>query len=86
VAQGLTRMEQAMSHDTESMKAAARRTLEEIFPNVDEDALAEVVHPGMVNHDAPPDAPGPRWHDLVHAHARGGVLRRRCYSCWFAAC
>jgi hypothetical protein len=45
-----------MSHDTESMKAAARRTLEETFPNVDEAALAEVVHPDMVNHNAPPGA------------------------------
>jgi hypothetical protein len=25
-----------MSHDTEAIKAAARRTLEEIFPTVDE--------------------------------------------------
>ena len=46
-----------MSQDIEAIKAAARRTLEEIFPNVDEAGLAEVVHPDMVNHDAPPGAP-----------------------------
>jgi predicted ester cyclase len=46
-----------MSHDTEAIKAAARRTLEEIFPNLDEAALAEVVHPDCVNHEAPPGAP-----------------------------
>ena len=46
-----------MSQDTEAIKAAARRTLEEIFPTVDEAGLAEVVHPDMVNHDAPPGAP-----------------------------
>jgi hypothetical protein len=34
-----------MSEDTEAIKAAARRTLEEIFPIVDEAGLAEVVHP-----------------------------------------
>ena len=34
-----------MSYDTEAIKAAARRTLEEIFPTVDEAGLAEVVHP-----------------------------------------
>ena len=68
-----------MSHDTESMKAAARRTLEEIFPDVDEAALAEVVHPAMVNHDAPPDAPpgldGMTWsmHTLAAAFSDGGV-------------
>jgi hypothetical protein len=45
-----------MSHDSESMKAAAHRTLEETFPNVDEAALAEVVHPDMVNHGTPPGA------------------------------
>ena len=46
-----------MTHDTEAIKAAARRTLEEIFPTIDEAGLAEVVHPDMVNHDAPPGAP-----------------------------
>jgi predicted ester cyclase len=46
-----------MSHDTEAIKAAARRTLEEIFPAVDEAGLAEVVHPNVVNHEAPPSAP-----------------------------
>jgi predicted ester cyclase len=46
-----------MSHDTAAIKAAARRTLEEIFPAADVAALAEVVHPRMVNHEAPPGAP-----------------------------
>ncbi len=46
-----------MSQDTEDIKAAARRTLEEIFPAVDEAGLAEVVHPDCVNHEAPPGAP-----------------------------
>jgi predicted ester cyclase len=46
-----------MSQDTEAIKAAARRTLEEIFPNGDADGLAEVVHPDCVNHEAPPGAP-----------------------------
>ena len=46
-----------MSQDTEAIKAAARRTLEEIFPNVDAHGLAEVVHPDCVNHEAPAGAP-----------------------------
>jgi predicted ester cyclase len=46
-----------MSQDIEAIKSAARRTLEEIFPTVDEAGLAEVVHPDCVNHDAPPGAP-----------------------------
>jgi predicted ester cyclase len=46
-----------MSQNTEAIKAAARRTLEEIFPNGDADGLAEVVHPDCVNHEAPPGAP-----------------------------
>jgi predicted ester cyclase len=45
-----------MSQNTEAIKAAARRTLEEIFPNGDADGLAEVVHPDCVNHEAPPGA------------------------------
>jgi hypothetical protein len=48
--------ERVMSQDVEASKAAARRTLEEVFPTVDEAGLAEVVHPDMVNHDAPPGA------------------------------
>jgi predicted ester cyclase len=39
------------------LKAIARRTLEEIFPNADVAALAQVVHPQVVNHEAPPGAP-----------------------------
>ena len=46
-----------MSHDTEAIKAAARRTLEEIFPAGDVAGLAEVVHPNVVNHEAPPGMP-----------------------------
>ncbi len=46
-----------MSHDTESIKATARRTLEKIFPDGDVAALAEVVHPDVVNHEAPTGAP-----------------------------
>jgi predicted ester cyclase len=46
-----------MSQDTEAIKAVARRTLEEIFPAGDVAGLAEVVHPDMVNHEAPPGAP-----------------------------
>jgi predicted ester cyclase len=46
-----------MSQDIETIKAAARRTLEEIFPNADAEGLAEVVHPNVVNHEAPPGAP-----------------------------
>jgi predicted ester cyclase len=42
---------------TQDIKAAARRTLEEIFPSGDVAALAEVVHPDCVNHEAPPGAP-----------------------------
>jgi predicted ester cyclase len=45
-----------MSQDLEAIKAAARRTLEEIFPAADAAALAEVVHPDVVNHEAPPGA------------------------------
>jgi predicted ester cyclase len=46
-----------MSQDTEAIKAAARRTLEEIFPAGDVAGLAEVVHPNVVNHEAPPGMP-----------------------------
>lgn len=37
--------------------ATARRVLEEIFPAADEAALAEVISPGFVNHEAPPGTP-----------------------------
>jgi len=46
-----------MSDHTDGIKATARRTLEKIFPNGDVAALAEVVHPDGVNHEAPPGAP-----------------------------
>jgi predicted ester cyclase len=46
-----------MSDDTQAIKATARRTLEEIFPNGDVAALAEVVHPDVVSHEAPQGAP-----------------------------
>jgi predicted ester cyclase len=41
----------------EDIQAKARRTLEEIFPNADVAALADVIHPDYVNHEAPPGAP-----------------------------
>jgi predicted ester cyclase len=41
----------------DDIKATAHRTLEEIFPSGDAAALARVVHPGFVNHDAPPGSP-----------------------------
>lgn len=37
--------------------ATARRVLEEIFPAADETALAEVIGPRFVNHEAPPGTP-----------------------------
>jgi hypothetical protein len=37
--------------------ATARRVLEEIFPAADETALAEVISPAFVNHEAPPGTP-----------------------------
>lgn len=37
--------------------ATARRVLEEIFPAADEAALAEVISPDCVNHEAPPGTP-----------------------------
>lgn len=40
------------------IKDVARRTLTEIMPNGDVAALAEVVHPDCVNHEAPPGTPG----------------------------
>ena len=45
-----------MAENIEGIKAAARRTLEEIFPAADVAALAEVVHPDVVNHEAAPGA------------------------------
>ena len=48
-------MLQLISHD---LKATARRTLEEIFGGGDVAALAEVIHPDLVDHDGPPGAPG----------------------------
>jgi predicted ester cyclase len=41
----------------EDLKAIARRTTEEIFPNGDAVALAAVVHHDVVNHEAPPGVP-----------------------------
>ena len=37
--------------------SAARRVLEDIFPADDEAALAEVVSPEFINHEAPPGTP-----------------------------
>jgi predicted ester cyclase len=42
---------------SQDIKAIARRTLEEIIPGGDVDALAEVIHPDFVDHDGPPGAP-----------------------------
>jgi predicted ester cyclase len=42
---------------SQDIKAIARRTLGEIFPRGDVAALAEVVHPNVVDHDGPPGAP-----------------------------
>ena len=39
------------------IRTIARRTLEEIFPAADTDALAEVVHADVVNHELPPGLP-----------------------------
>jgi predicted ester cyclase len=53
----LARKERVVSQEIEAIKAAARRTLEEIFPNGDQAGLAEVVHQDCVSHEAPPGAP-----------------------------
>jgi predicted ester cyclase len=42
---------------TSDITSAACRVLEEIFPADDEAALAEVVSPEFVNHEAPPGTP-----------------------------
>ena len=42
---------------TQDIKTIARRTLEEILPDGDAAALAEVVHPNLVDHNGPPGAP-----------------------------
>jgi predicted ester cyclase len=42
---------------SQDIKAIARRTLEEIFPQGDVAALAQVIHPDLVDHDGPPGAP-----------------------------
>jgi predicted ester cyclase len=42
---------------TQDIKAIARWTLEEIVPHGDVAALAEVVHPNIVDHNGPPGAP-----------------------------
>jgi predicted ester cyclase len=42
---------------SQDIKAIARRTLEEIYPRGDVAALAEVIHPNIVDHDGPPGAP-----------------------------
>lgn len=43
--------------DTEAIKTAARRVLEEVFPAQDDAALAVLVSPDFVNHEAPPGTP-----------------------------
>ena len=47
-------MLQLISHD---IKATARRTLEEILPGGDAAALAQVIHPNLIDHHGPPGAP-----------------------------
>ena len=42
---------------SQDLKATARRTLEEILPGGDVAALAEVIHPNVVDHHGPPGAP-----------------------------
>jgi predicted ester cyclase len=42
---------------SQDIKAIARRTLEEILPRGEVAALAQVIHPDMVDHNAPPGAP-----------------------------
>jgi predicted ester cyclase len=42
---------------SQDIKATAHRTLGEIFPRGDVAALAEAVHPNVVDHDGPPGAP-----------------------------
>lgn len=42
---------------THDVTAIARRVLEEIFPAVDDDALAQAVSADFVNHEAPPGTP-----------------------------
>jgi len=62
----------------EDLKAVARRIFEEIIPNGDVAGLQAVVHPEVVNHGTPPDAPpgldgniqGMRW-------LNGGFSERR---------
>jgi predicted ester cyclase len=51
------RKERVVSQDVQVIKAAARRIVEELFPNADAAGLAEVMHPDMINHDGPPGAP-----------------------------
>jgi predicted ester cyclase len=42
---------------SQDIKAIARRTLGEIVPGGDVAALAEIIHPNLVDHDGPPGAP-----------------------------
>ncbi|HEV2928639.1 MAG TPA: ester cyclase, partial [Propionibacteriaceae bacterium] len=50
--------EPAMLHlISQDIKAIARRTLEEIIPGGDVAALAEVIHPNIVDHNSHPGAP-----------------------------
>ena len=43
--------------DPDRRLAAARRVLEEVFPNDDEATLRELLTEDFVNHEAPPDVP-----------------------------
>lgn len=42
---------------SDDLKASARRIWEDIFPNADVEALAEIIHPEALDHDDPPGAP-----------------------------
>jgi predicted ester cyclase len=58
---------------SQDLKATARRTLGEIFPHGDVAALAQVLHPNVVDHNGPPGAPpgreGMAWSMGMHQAA-----------------
>jgi predicted ester cyclase len=62
----------------EDLKAVARRILEEIIPNGDVAGLRAVMHPEVVNHASPPDAP-PGLDGMIQAMrwVKGGFSERR---------
>lgn len=50
-------MNQQVIESEPDIKVPARRVLEEVFPNNDEDLLRELVSDEFVNHEAPPGTP-----------------------------